>query len=91
MTSPSVIETHSLSISFRSGDEVVSAVRNVNIALKQGKTLAVVGESGSGKTVSSLCLMGLLDPRAALFNSGTIYLSEQITKDNVESYNYYMR
>ncbi|MBL0315500.1 MAG: ABC transporter ATP-binding protein [Flavobacteriales bacterium] len=78
------IETHSLGISFRSGDDIVKAVSEVNISLKHGKTLAIVGESGSGKTVSSLCLMGLLDKRAAIFDAGNISLSKELIGENGE-------
>ncbi|MBX7051011.1 MAG: ABC transporter ATP-binding protein [Flavobacteriales bacterium] len=85
MTSKVALQTHALSISFRSGDEVVPAVRDVNIVLRSGKTLAIVGESGSGKTVSSLCLMGLLDERVAVYESGTIYLSQDIAAGREDS------
>jgi len=36
------------------------AVDGVNLAVKQGETLAVVGESGSGKSVTALSVMGLV-------------------------------
>jgi ABC-type microcin C transport system duplicated ATPase subunit YejF len=39
--------------------ESVSALDNVSIKLKEGKTLGVVGESGSGKTTLGMALSGL--------------------------------
>lgn len=37
-------------------------VKDVSFQLTQGETLGIVGESGSGKTLTSLALMGLLQP-----------------------------
>jgi peptide/nickel transport system ATP-binding protein len=82
-----LIETEKLNISFRSGDEVVSAVRDVRLVVETKKTLAIVGESGSGKTVSSLCLMGLLDKKSVIYESGNISLNSSITGKKLdESY-----
>ncbi|MDB5021288.1 MAG: transporter related [Pedobacter sp.] len=39
----------------------ISAVKNVNFSIEQGKVLAIVGESGSGKSVTSFSIMRLLD------------------------------
>ena len=43
----------------------VRAVSDLSYTLHRGETLGIVGESGSGKTVSSLALMGLLNPQRA--------------------------
>ncbi len=42
--------------------EFHTAVDNVSLSIKQGKTLAVVGESGSGKTTLGLMVLDLLEP-----------------------------
>jgi len=44
---------------------VLHAVRNVDIAVERGKTLALVGESGCGKSLSVLSIMDLLPSKAA--------------------------
>jgi peptide/nickel transport system permease protein len=54
-----------LSISFpRHGD--VAVVDRVNFSVRPSETMALVGESGCGKSITSLAIMGLLDPRAEI-------------------------
>jgi len=38
-------------------------VKELNFTLSSGKTIGIVGESGSGKSLSSLAILGLLDPK----------------------------
>ncbi len=40
----------------------MQAVSDLSFTLRRGETLGVVGESGSGKSVTSLAIMGLLNP-----------------------------
>ena len=44
----------------------VKAVNKVNLRLMPGKTIGIVGESGCGKSITSLAIMGLLDPKAEI-------------------------
>jgi len=60
-----LLEVRDLSISFpRHGD--VNVVDHVTFSVRPGETMALVGESGCGKSITSLAIMGLLDPRAQL-------------------------
>lgn len=62
---PPLLEVRNLSIAFpRHG--AVDVVDNVSFAVRPGETLALVGESGCGKSITSLAIMGLLDPRARI-------------------------
>lgn len=65
-----------LSISFKMGERISPAVRNVSLTLEKGKTLALVGESGSGKTVTAMSILRLL-PGSAVYQSGTIFFKGQ--------------
>ncbi|MCU1691451.1 MAG: oligopeptide/dipeptide transporter, ATPase subunit [Frankiales bacterium] len=54
-----LLEVDGLSVSFRTDDGIVRAVRDLSFTLEAGKTLGIVGESGSGKSVSTQTIMGL--------------------------------
>lgn len=60
-----------LSVSFRTPQGEVEAVRDVSLSLRSGEVLAIVGESGCGKSVLCKSVMKLL-PRNAWIKSGTI-------------------
>ncbi|VEI12952.1 ABC transporter ATP-binding protein [Trueperella bialowiezensis] len=64
-----VVEVNDLNVRFPSEDGVVHAVRGVNLTVESGEVLGIVGESGSGKSVTSMSIMGLLDPSANVTGS----------------------
>lgn len=60
-----LLEVRNLSIAFpRHGS--VNVVDDVSFSVRPGETMALVGESGCGKSITSLAIMGLLDPRAKI-------------------------
>lgn len=60
-----LLEVKNLSIAFpRHGN--VDVVDNISFSVRPGETMALVGESGCGKSITSLAIMGLLDPRAKI-------------------------
>ena len=51
------------------------AVRNVDLTLHPGETLALVGESGCGKSVTALSIMRLIPTPPGKYESGSILLN----------------
>ena len=62
---PPVLEVKDLCIRFpRHG--AVNVVDHVSFVVRPRQTMGLVGESGCGKSITSLTIMGLLDPRAEI-------------------------
>lgn len=57
-----VLDVNDLAVTFGTGNAAVKAVDGVSFQVRRGEILGLVGESGSGKSVSSLAIMGLIDP-----------------------------
>lgn len=64
-TEAPAIEVKDLCIQFpRYGN--VNVVDHLSFAVRPGETMGLVGESGCGKSITSLAIMGLLDPKAKI-------------------------
>jgi peptide/nickel transport system ATP-binding protein len=64
-TKEDLLRVRDLRIAFRAHE----AVRGISFAIGRGETLGLVGESGSGKSATSLAVMRLLGPSAAVSGS----------------------
>lgn len=71
MTEP-VLDISGLHTVFRVGGHQLSAVRDMNLRIMTGETVALVGESGSGKSVTSLSIMRLLPKKVGMILEGSI-------------------
>ena len=67
------LEVKNLTISFRTANGKVQAVRDVSFDLYKGETLAIVGESGSGKSVTNRAIMGILAGNAIVEGGKIVY------------------
>jgi peptide/nickel transport system ATP-binding protein len=74
-TSGSVLSIADLTISFKTEDGIVDAVKGIGFDVAPGEIVAVVGESGSGKSVTSMSVLGLLPKTSTI--AGDVRLDEQ--------------
>ncbi|EKF57542.1 ABC transporter-like protein [Agrobacterium albertimagni AOL15] len=66
-----------LETGFRSGDDIIPAVRGISLHVKRGECLGLIGESGSGKSVTALSVMGLVASPPGIIQSGAIYVDNE--------------
>jgi spermidine/putrescine transport system ATP-binding protein len=66
---PPAIELHGVVKEFRSHGEVVTAVRDIDVAIAEGEFFSLLGPSGCGKTTTMRMVAGFEEPTA-----GTVYL-----------------
>lgn len=71
LTSP-LLAIKNLKTSFYLDNEVIKAVRGIDININRGEILAIVGESGCGKSVTALSILRLLSMPPCHFDSGSI-------------------
>jgi microcin C transport system ATP-binding protein len=79
-----LLEIKDLAVDFRQGGNVTHAVRDVDLTISRGETLALVGESGSGKSVTALSILKLLPYPAAHHPSGSVVFDGQELLDSDE-------
>jgi peptide/nickel transport system ATP-binding protein len=70
--SEALLKVEGLVTTFRTEEETVRAVRDIDLEIRPGRTLGLVGESGSGKSVTSLSILRLLPERVAMIEHGRI-------------------
>ncbi len=72
-----LLSARNLSVGFRQGGQLFTAVDGVSFDIAAGETVALVGESGSGKSVTALAIPGLLPPQAELGLTGQVLFKGQ--------------
>jgi oligopeptide transport system ATP-binding protein len=68
-----ILDVKGLSVSFSTSRGSVRAVRNLDLELRRGETLAIVGESGSGKSVTVKTLIGILSKNGAVDSGRALF------------------
>jgi putative ABC transport system ATP-binding protein len=66
MAQSALIELKSISKDYRTGDETLHALADVNLTIKPGEFIAIIGPSGSGKSTLANIIGGLDKPDAGV-------------------------
>lgn len=80
------LHVSNLTISFRTSNGKVHAVRDISFDLTKGETLAIVGESGSGKSVTSKAILGILAGNSIIEGGEIIYDGKDLLKISEEEF-----
>lgn len=80
MSTEKKLSVKNLTISFRTSNGKVQAVRGIDFDLNKGETLAIVGESGSGKSVTSKAILGILAGNSIIEGGEIIYDGKDLLK-----------
>ena len=80
MSNDKKLRVKNLTISFRTDNGKLQAVRDISFDLNEGETLAIVGESGSGKSVTSKAIMGILAGNSIVESGEIIYDGQDLLK-----------
>lgn len=72
-----LLEVKDLTISFKTRQGLVQAIRGVNFHVNKGETLAIVGESGSGKSVTSQAVMKLIPTPPGIYQRVKLCLTDK--------------
>ncbi len=75
-----LLELQDLAITFDTSSGEVPAVRNANLTIMPGETVAIVGESGSGKSTTALAAIGLLPENGRVSGGRILFDGEDLTK-----------
>ncbi len=75
-----ILQVKDLSVSFKTHNGMVKAVRGIDFHLNKGETLAIVGESGSGKSVTTKAILGILSKNAVIESGEILYDGNDLAK-----------
>ncbi len=72
-----LLDVQGLSVAFATDQGSVTVVRELDLHVAEGETLAIVGESGSGKSVTALSITRLIDHTGGRISGGRILFTDR--------------
>lgn len=75
-----VLDVQNLSVGFVVRGKKINVIRNIDLKVYKGETLAIVGESGSGKSVTTKTFTGMLDSNGRVTNGHIYFHGEDIAQ-----------
>ncbi|MDA4128877.1 MAG: ABC transporter ATP-binding protein [Thaumarchaeota archaeon] len=76
--SDSLLDVRNLRMYFYGSSQVVRAVDDVSLSVREGEVVGIVGESGSGKTATALSLIRLLPPNARIVSGEILHKGKNL-------------
>ena len=86
MSNEKKLQVKDLTISFRTVNGKLQAVRDISFDLYKGETLAIVGESGSGKSATSKCILGISAANTIVEGGEILYDGKDLLKITEEDF-----
>lgn len=75
-----VLRISGLTVAFRSGGQLVTAISDVSIDVAAGEKVAVVGESGSGKSTTAAAINRILPENGRIMAGSILFEGREITE-----------
>lgn len=80
MTGDPLLNVHDLHTYFKTRRGLVRAVNGISFDLTAGDSVGIVGESGSGKSITSLSILGLVDPPGYIAEGNITFKGRDLTQ-----------
>ncbi|WP_276850154.1 ATP-binding cassette domain-containing protein, partial [Corynebacterium pyruviciproducens] len=74
-----LLQVNNLKVEFESTTGVVEAVRDFDLTIYPGQSVAIVGESGSGKSTAAMSFLGLLPGTGKVSDGSIRFESKELT------------
>ena len=72
MDEKNLLEIKNLCVEYRTDEDTVYAVNNLDLSLRKGESLGLVGETGAGKTTTALSVLRLIAEPPGVITNGEI-------------------